>query len=142
MKKNQKFVQVPGCGKQCPWTYSGINEHLKSHNLSMGQYEEQFLGIPKSASKQQQQQQQRGVSPPRVEITSIETEVGVSVQELVLVELISISFESLKFEQTYKDETFPTKLNKRQQAVSEFFLEFLSTDVSLQYICSALREMM
>ena len=29
----------PGCGRQVAWTYSGINDHLKSHSLSMAEYE-------------------------------------------------------------------------------------------------------
>ncbi len=35
-------TRSPGCGKQVSWTYSGINDHLKSHNLSMAEYEMKY----------------------------------------------------------------------------------------------------
>ena len=41
----QYNCRVPGCTRYVAWTYSGINDHLKSHNLSMAQYEQQYLGI-------------------------------------------------------------------------------------------------
>ena len=52
----QYDCKVPGCTRYVAWTYSGINDHLKSHNLSMQQYEQQYLGI--------------GVPPSPVEISS------------------------------------------------------------------------
>lgn len=39
----QYGCQVPDCNKVMSWTYSGINDHLKSHSLTMMQYERQFL---------------------------------------------------------------------------------------------------
>ena len=41
----QYICKVPGCTRYVAWTYSGINDHLKSHNLSMAQYEQQYLGL-------------------------------------------------------------------------------------------------
>lgn len=41
----QYICKVPGCTRYVAWTYSGINDHLKSHNMSMAQYEQQYLGI-------------------------------------------------------------------------------------------------
>ena len=41
----QYQCKVPGCTRYVSWTYSGINDHLKSHNLSMQQYEATYLGI-------------------------------------------------------------------------------------------------
>ena len=52
----QYDCKVPGCTRYVAWTYSGINDHLKSHNLSMQQYEQQYLGI--------------GASPSPVEVSS------------------------------------------------------------------------
>ena len=40
----QYICKVPGCTRYVAWTYSGINDHLKSHNMSMSQYEQQYLG--------------------------------------------------------------------------------------------------
>ena len=41
----QYQCKVPSCTRYVSWTYSGINDHLKSHSLSMMEYEAQFLGI-------------------------------------------------------------------------------------------------
>ena len=41
----QYQCKVPGCTRYVSWTYSGINDHLKSHSLSMQQYEATYLGI-------------------------------------------------------------------------------------------------
>merc|ERR1712130_860106 len=41
----QYMCKIPGCTRYVSWTYSGINDHLKSHNLTMAQYEQQYLGI-------------------------------------------------------------------------------------------------
>jgi predicted transcriptional regulator len=41
----QYQCKVPGCTRYVSWTYSGINDHLKSHSLSMAEYEAQYLGI-------------------------------------------------------------------------------------------------
>jgi len=41
----QYMCKIPGCTRFVSWTYSGINDHLKSHNLTMAQYEQQYLGI-------------------------------------------------------------------------------------------------
>jgi len=48
----QYMCKIPGCTRYVSWTYSGINDHLKSHNLTMAQYEQQYLGI--------------GAAPPQV----------------------------------------------------------------------------
>ena len=48
----QYVCRVPGCTRYVAWTYSGINDHLKSHNLSMAQYEQQYLGIGAAAAPQ------------------------------------------------------------------------------------------
>merc|ERR1712233_301091 len=41
----QYQCKVPGCTRFVSWTYSGINDHLKSHSLSMQAYEANYLGI-------------------------------------------------------------------------------------------------
>merc|ERR1719507_1603009 len=41
----QYMCKIPGCTRYVSWTYSGINDHLKSHNLTTAQYEQQYLGI-------------------------------------------------------------------------------------------------
>ena len=46
----QYICKVPGCTRYVAWTYSGINDHLKSHNMSMAQYEQQYLGIGQGSS--------------------------------------------------------------------------------------------
>jgi predicted transcriptional regulator/uncharacterized C2H2 Zn-finger protein len=41
----QYQCKVLGCTRFVSWTYSGINDHLKSHSLSMQAYEANYLGI-------------------------------------------------------------------------------------------------
>lgn len=39
----QYNCRVPGCTRYVSWTYSGINDHLKSHSLTMTEYEEIYI---------------------------------------------------------------------------------------------------
>ena len=48
---------VPGCTRYVSWTYSGINDHLKSHNLTMNQYEATYLRQPTPAPQKPVEQQ-------------------------------------------------------------------------------------